>query len=87
MVALAAVLGACTRPFTAAERAVICQPDSLMAVCTLPADSAILRAVSIDFGPRELASPLLQTLLDKMAYTVQDPSQDGYLIINLSILC
>ena len=63
--------------WTAAERAVIGQKDSLMYVCTMPSDSAILRARSVDFGPRELRSPELQTLLAKMLRTVTDPSQDG----------
>ena len=77
LVALVAMLGACSRPFTPAERALISGADSLMNVCVLPQDSVVLRAVSADFGPRELASPLLRSLIDKMLYTVQDPSQDG----------
>jgi len=63
--------------FSAQERQIIEQQDSLMQVMVMPEDSAILRAVSADFTPAQLASPLLQTLLDKMLYTVQDPSQDG----------
>ena len=63
--------------WTAAERAVIGQRDSVMYVCTMPGDSAILRAQSIYLGPRELGSPELKTLLDKMLKTVTDPSQDG----------
>ena len=63
--------------FTAQERALIAGPDSLMAVCTMPSDSAFLHTPCIDLGPRELQSAQLQTLLAKMKYTVQDPSQDG----------
>jgi len=65
------------RPFTAAERKIISDSDSLMNVCVMPADSAVLRAVSAPLGDRELDSPLLQSLIDKMLYTVQHPSQDG----------
>ena len=63
--------------WTAWEKTVIEQSDSLMYVTVMPADSAILRARSIDFGPRELASAQLQTLLAKMHRTLTDPSQDG----------
>ena len=63
--------------FTRREREVIENSDSLMYVTVLPQDSTILRRKSIDFGKAELESPLLQALLDKMRYTVQDPSQDG----------
>ena len=64
-------------PFSAEERRIITEQDSLMRVLVMPADSAVLRASSVDFGPAELASPLLETLLAKMLHTVQDPSQDG----------
>ncbi|MBQ1912770.1 MAG: peptide deformylase [Bacteroidales bacterium] len=64
-------------PFSAEERRIITDQDSLMRVLVMPADSAVLRASSVDFGPAELASPLLETLLAKMLHTVQDPSQDG----------
>ena len=74
-----ALLGAACSPhgFTPAERELISTADSLMNVCILPRDSVLLRAVSSDLGAAELASPLLQSLIDKMLYTVQDPSQDG----------
>ena len=65
------------RPFSQRERRIILQSDSLMQVMKVPQDSAILRTVSTDFSKAELASPLLKTLLQKMLYTVQDPSQDG----------
>ena len=65
------------RPFSLRERRIIRQSDSLMYVTVIPQDSAILRAVSADFTPAELASPLLETLIAKMLYTVQHPSQDG----------
>ena len=48
-----------------------------MYVAVMPEDSAILRAQSMDLGPKELASAQLQTLLDKMYRTLTDPSQDG----------
>ena len=73
----ALLLTACQAAFTDRERALIEESDSLMYVTVMPQDSVILRTPSVDFGEKELASPLLQTLLDKMRYTVQDPSQDG----------
>ena len=48
-----------------------------MYVTTIPADSSILRAQSIDLGAKEVDSPELQTLIAKMLRTVTDPSQDG----------
>ena len=63
--------------WTAREKAVIGQSDSVMYVCTMPVDSAILRATSIDLGAEELRSAELQTLIAKMLRTVTDPSQDG----------
>jgi peptide deformylase len=78
---LAAALGfllcSCAQPWTQWERAVIEKSDSVMYVCVMPQDSAILRAQSIDLGARELRSQQLQTLLDKMMRTLTDPSQDG----------
>ena len=59
------------------EKTVIEQSDSVMYVCVMPADSTILRAQSRDFGPKELASSQLKTLIDKMYRTLTDPSQDG----------
>ena len=59
------------------EKTVIDRSDSVMYVCVMPEDSAILRAPSVDFGQKELASPELQTLLAKMYRTLTDPSQDG----------
>ena len=89
-----ALLAACSpKAFTPAERELISGSDSLMKVCVLPQDSVVLRAVSADLGARELASPLLQSLIDKMLYTVQDPSQDGVGIaapqvgVNRRIVC
>ena len=72
------VFFACARPaFTPEERRIIEESDSLMYVTVMPVDSAVLLAPSVDFGEEELRSPLLRTLLDKMLFTVQDPSQDG----------
>ncbi|MBR5404295.1 MAG: peptide deformylase [Bacteroidales bacterium] len=67
----------CNSAWTAREREIIRTSDSLMYVTTIPADSAILRAQSVDISPRELESPELQALIAKMRYTVTDPSQDG----------
>ena len=79
VLALAGLVLSCKdkAPFSAEERRIITDQDSLMRVLVMPADSAVLRASSVDFGPAELASPLLETLLAKMLHTVQDPSQDG----------
>ena len=65
------------KPFTARERQIITLQDSLQYVTVWPLDSAVLCTPSIDFGPRELRSPELQTLMAKMLYTLCDPSQDG----------
>ena len=64
---------------TRAEKALINGSDSLMRVLTIrdTADMAVLRAESIDFTAADLASPEFETLVAKMKYTVQDPSQDG----------
>ena len=63
--------------WTAWEKTVIDHSDSVMYVCVMPEDSAILRTPSVDFGQKELASPELKTLLAKMYHTLTDPSQDG----------
>ena len=63
--------------WTAWERTVIERSDSVMYVCVMPQDSAFLRAKSQNFGPKELGSAQLQTLIDKMYRTLTDPSQDG----------
>lgn len=63
--------------FTSREREIIDKQDSLMKVYVMPEDSTILRAKSTDLSPEELKSARLKTLLDKMLYTVTDPSQDG----------
>ena len=81
------------RPFTRFERTVIEESDSLMYVLTMPEDSAILRAHSRDLSRKELRSPELATLLDKMLYSVQHPSQDGVGIaapqvgLNVRVIC
>ena len=72
-----ALLCSCAQPFTASERAIICESDSLMPVMVMPQDSAVLRSVSSDLDLKALRSRELKTLLDKMLYTVTDPSQDG----------
>lgn len=65
------------KAWTEWERTVIGQSDSVMYVCVMPQDSAILRAPSSNLGPKELESAQLKTLLDKMYSTLTDPSQDG----------
>ena len=74
-----ALLASCSARtgWTAWEKTVIDRSDSVMYVCVMPEDSAILRASSVDFGQKELASPELKTLLAKMYRTLTDPSQDG----------
>ena len=79
MLLAACALASCvsSNVFTAAERELIAGSDSLMYVTTMPADSAILRTPCAELSESELASPLAQTLVDKMLHTVQHPSQDG----------
>lgn len=93
LLAAAAVLLLCRKPFSAYERTVIEKSDSLMYVLTMPEDSTVLRAKSRDMSRRELRSPQLQTLIEKMLYSVQHPSQDGVGIaapqvgINVRLVC
>jgi N-formylmethionyl-tRNA deformylase len=63
--------------WTSREKTIIEHSDSVMYVCVMPKDSAILRAPSRDLGQKELSSAQLRTLLDKMYRTLTDPSQDG----------
>ena len=90
--ALLLAAAAC-KPFTRFERTVINQSDSLMYVTVIDRDSVILRTPSRDLDAAELRSGELATLLDKMLYTVQHPSQDGVGIaapqvgINRRIIC
>ena len=64
-----------------------------MYVCTMPGDSAVLRAQSIDINEDMLRSAELETLIAKLKKTVTDPSQDGVGIaapqvgINRRIIC
>jgi peptide deformylase len=80
-------------PFSSWERTVIEKSDSLMYVTVMPEDSTFLRTPSIDVPKRALKSSRLRSLLDKMLYTVTDPSQDGVGIaapqvgINRRIVC
>ena len=74
---LAILLAVGCRSFTPQERALIMGADSLMTVMVLPQDSVLLRTPSRDVERRALRSTELRTLLDKMLYTVTDPSQDG----------
>ena len=69
---LGALLCSCSpKGWTAWERTVIEQSDSVMYVCVMPEDSVILRAKSQDFGPKELSSAQLRTLIDKMYRTLR----------------
>lgn len=92
-VIIAVVLSLTNKPWTAKELDVINQPDSVMQVMVMPADSAVLRAISRDVDRRAYTSKELQTLLAKMLCTVTDPSQDGVGIaapqvgINRRIVC
>ena len=69
----------CTAPrgWTAWEKTIIEHSDSVMYVCVMPQDSAILRTPSQNLEPELLQSAPLKTLLDKMYRTLTDPSQDG----------
>ena len=93
IVAAAALFFICRKPFSRFERTVIEKSDSLMYVLTMPEDSTILRAKSRNLSRKELRSAELATLLDKMLYTVQHPSQDGVGIaapqvgLNVRVVC
>ena len=93
VVAVAALIVLFSRPFTSFERTVIEKSDSLMYVLTMPEDSVILRAKSRDLTRRELRSEELSTLLSKMLYSVQHPTQDGVGIaaplvgLNVRVVC
>ena len=79
--------------WTAWERKVITQSDSVMYVTVMPEDSVFLRASSRDIPERAFGTPELQTLIAKMLATVNDPSQGGVGIaapqvgINRRIVC
>lgn len=64
---------------TRAEKALIADSDSLMHVLTVAdsAETVVLRTRSVDFTDADLRSPEFASLVAKMKYTVQDPSQDG----------
>ena len=93
IVAVAALFFICRKPFSRFERTVIEKSDSLMYVLTMPEDSTILRAKSRNLSRKELRSAELATLLDKMLYSVQHPSQDGVGIaapqvgLNVRVIC
>ena len=63
--------------FSSRERRIIERSDSVMYVTVVPEDSVILRTPCKDFGPDELASPQLKTLIAKMLATVNAPEQGG----------
>ena len=79
--------------FSRLERAIIRQSDSLMYVCELGKDDVVLRTPSVDLTEMELKSVPLKTLIKKMMWTVQDPSQGGVGIaapqvgVNKRVIC
>ena len=79
--------------FSRLERAIIRQSDSLMYVCENGKDDVVLMTPSSDLTEMELKSVLLPSLVDKMLYTVQHPSQGGVGIaapqvgVNKRIIC
>lgn len=79
--ALMLALFACSSPgsLTRSEKALIASSDSLMHVYTVDdsTEFIVLRGESVDFSDADLQSPLFESLVAKMKYTVQDPSQDG----------
>ena len=93
VVAAAALFFLFRKPFSSFERTVIEKSDSLMYVLTMPEDSTILRAKSRNLTRKELRSKELSTLIAKMLYSVQDPSQDGVGIaapqvgLNVRLIC
>ena len=64
---------------TRAEKDLITGSDSLMHVLTVAdsSETVILRTRSVDFTDADLRSDEFASLVAKMKYTVQDPSQDG----------
>ena len=64
---------------TRAERSLMAAPDSLMHVLTIADkdENALLRKRSVCFRKKDMRSPEFKSLIAKMKYTVQDPSQDG----------
>ncbi len=90
------ILGGCganNNAFSHEERIIIEQSDSVMYVCELGKDDQALRTVSVDLSNRELKSEELETLISKMMFTVQDPSQGGVGIaapqvgVNKRVIC
>ncbi len=65
--------------FSKEEKALINESDSLMHVfmITDSCELAVLRAQSKELTDKDLKSAEFQTLVAKMKYTVQDPSQNG----------
>lgn len=65
--------------FTARERRIIHESDSVMYVTVIdnPLDSVILRTPSTMMSDRALKSEEFRTLCEKMLSTVQSPEQDG----------
>ena len=65
------------KPFSAEERLIISQSDSVMYVTVWPLDSAVLRTPCTDLTPVELKSRELKTLTAKMLKTLRAPQHDG----------
>lgn len=78
-VSLCGCQGTASSDFTAQERDLIHQTDSIMRVLTIEdeRDNEVLRARSRDFSDKALLSPDFAELSQLMIATVTHPSQDG----------
>ncbi len=81
MAAIASIFSSCGSrgSLTVAEKELISASDSLMHVLTIAdeGENAILRKTSKGFSRKDMKSAEFKSLIAKMKYTVQDPSQDG----------
>ena len=81
LLCLCMMLPSCVKevPLTDAERQLIGAGTGVMRVLTVEdsLDLALLRAPSIDFSVKDIASPVYETLAQRMVATVTSPEQDG----------
>ena len=81
LAAMVSIFSSCSSrgSLTRAERGLMAAPDSLMHVLTIADkdENATLRKRSAGFRKRDMKSAEFRSLIAKMKYTVQDPSQDG----------
>ena len=81
LLCLCMILPSCVKevPLTDAERQLIGAGTGVMRVLTVEdsLDLALLRAPSIDFSVKDIASPVYETLAQRMVATVTSPEQDG----------